>query len=226
VLLGGGSSLKGLAGFLSERLGLEVKVGLSLDDLKVDPAILEEKNETWSQFALALGAAFTGTKRLNLLPAEIKDKENTASLGLPLGIIASSAIVAVIIIYIAIRFQVSALDKKINTLNSEFSNLQPKVKVALTQNLANSVLGAEPYWGEVFKELSNTVPGNIRLTGLSMENKVIRIKGNITAKEDVDQLSNFILTLEKGLFRNVKLVTTKESVGKELREFELTAWVD
>ncbi len=226
VLLGAGSSLKGLTGFLSERLGLEVKVGFSLDGLKIDPDILNENKETWPQFALALGAAFTGAKKLNLLPPEIKDKDNTTSLGLTLEIIASSAIVVAIIIYITMRFQVSALDKKIAALNSEFSSLQPRVKAALTQNLSNSVLGAEPYWGEVFKELSNTMPGNIRLTGLSMENKVIRIKGSITAKEGVDQLSNFILTLEKGIFKNVKLVTAKESVGKEVREFELTAWVD
>jgi type IV pilus assembly protein PilM len=226
VLLGAGSSLKGLAGFLGERLGMEIKLGASLEGLKSGPAVIDKRKEILHQFVGAIGAGYRPAKGLNLLPPEMKEERESTGMNRALEIISAAAIVAAVIIYIAMKSQSGALDKKIIAVNSEFSGLQPRIKVALTRNLANSLLGGEPYWEEVLKELSNKVPANIRITGLSMDNKAIRMKGLITTKEDVDLLSNFILSLEEGIFSNVKLVTTKESAGKDSREFELTCWVD
>jgi len=59
-----------------------------------------------------------------------------------------------------------------------------------------------------------------------MENNVIRMHGIVSSQEPEGSLSNFMLTLERGLFRNVKLITTKETTGQTTNEFEITCWID
>ena len=59
-----------------------------------------------------------------------------------------------------------------------------------------------------------------------MQDRVIRLYGIAVSKEAEKDLSSFILTLEKGLFNNVKLVTTKEIKEKSVNEFEIKFWVD
>ncbi|MBI5145383.1 MAG: PilN domain-containing protein [Candidatus Omnitrophica bacterium] len=92
--------------------------------------------------------------------------------------------------------------------------------------MADKVKAFEPYWEDIFKELSNITPDNIYLTELAMENKFIIMKGIVGSLEKDELLSEFILTLEKGIFSKVKLVTSKESEDKTANKFELTCWVD
>ena len=120
------------------------------------------------------------------------------------------------------KIQLANFLKRISVAKMELSSLQPQLK----QIEVESLLIDEPYWEDVFKELSNIIPVGIYLTELNMENKTMRMRGIVTSKEAEESLSNFILTLERGIFKNVKLVTSKKIEEKLVNEFELTCWVD
>ena len=104
----------------------------------------------------------------------------------------------------------------------EYSSLRPQ----LSQVKAQSLLADEPYWEDIFKELSIIIPADIYLTEFSLQNKTIIMKGVVVSGEREESLSNFILALEKGLFKNVKLVTTKETRERAANEFELICAID
>ena len=108
----------------------------------------------------------------------------------------------------------------------ELSSLGPQLKQAGGQSQAYKILADEPYWEDVFKELGNTIPADIYLTELSMKNKTIKIRGLIVSEEKERLLSDFIRGLERGIFKKVTLVTTKEMKEKTANEFELKCRVD
>ncbi|MFA5100905.1 MAG: PilN domain-containing protein, partial [Candidatus Omnitrophota bacterium] len=204
VLFGGGASLAGLTKYLSDALGIEVTLG--------DPLRLE----------LAVGAALSEGKGINLLPPEIKE-ETTRTLKRS-GIAAAAAGVTLILAftYSGMRIHLNNLQKNISAARMELSSLQPQLK----QIEVESLLSDEPYWEDVFKELSNIIPADICLTELSMENHTMRMRGIVTSKEAEESLSVFIRALGKGVFKNVKLVTSKQIKERAVNGFELTCLVD
>jgi len=52
------------------------------------------------------------------------------------------------------------------------------------------------------------------------------MKGIVASKDGEEILSDFILILEKGIFKNVKLASTRDIKGEAGNEFELKCWVD
>ena len=92
--------------------------------------------------------------------------------------------------------------------------------------MANMVLVDEPHWEDVFKELSNIIPEYIYLTDFKMNNSVMTMEGVGASKDGEELLSDFILTLERGIFKDVKLVRTKDLDEDIGNEFELKCWVD
>jgi hypothetical protein len=52
------------------------------------------------------------------------------------------------------------------------------------------------------------------------------MKGIVESADGQGILADFILTLEKGLFNNVKLVESKNLPDKPGVEFELKCWID
>jgi len=120
------------------------------------------------------------------------------------------------------QIQLNNFQKRISVARMEYSSLKPQ----LSQVEAQSLLVDEPYWDDVFKELSVIIPADIYLTGFSLENKTIKMRGIVVSGEREKSLSNFIFALEKGICRNVKLVTTKEIKEKSTNEFELICGID
>jgi hypothetical protein len=59
-----------------------------------------------------------------------------------------------------------------------------------------------------------------------MGSNTIRMKGVTTSSNSEEILSNFMLALENGLFKDIQLVTTREEKDKESKEFEIKCWVD
>ena len=76
------------------------------------------------------------------------------------------------------------------------------------------------------KELSNLIPKEIYLTELAAKGQRISLKGVIVSRNSERVLSDFTLNLEKGIFKNVKLITSRETTDPSASEFELEAWVD
>jgi type IV pilus assembly protein PilM len=226
VLFGGGSCLRGLAKFLSEALGLEVTLGDSLSGFKAERDAAGQISGISRRLDLALGAALNAAKGINLLPPEIKEKtKRVFKRGVIEGTV-TAIIFASLLTFIGMRIQLNIFRKRIAVAELELSSLQPQLDRIKAESLAEKVLAGEPYWEDIFKELSNRISANIQLTNFALRNKVLTIKGTVESKDGQQVLADFMLTLEKGLFSNVKLVESKGLSGRLGIEFELSCWVD
>lgn len=230
VMLGGGASLSGLPKFLSERLGIEVKVGIPPEAFKVESGAMEtcgKDKQPLNQLATAVGLALSEAKGINLLAGEFKEEIKRKFRRLILLVLVATVIPLSAFIYISMRMQHNILQKKNALAVTELASLQPQLKTALTQSLANTVLAQEPLWEDIFKELSNVIPDGAYLTGLTIaKDKAITLKGIIIKEDGVGLLSAFMLTLEKGIFKDVRLITTRDLKDKKGSEFEIKCRVD
>lgn len=206
VLLGQGAFLKGLAGFLSQELGMEVRLGVPFEALKFKSGTMSLKAEDSLRLDLAIGAGLSEGKGINLLPPEIKEERKRTFKRTTFEAVTIGVILTLAFIYIGMKIQLNNFQERISVARMEYSSLRPQ----LSQVEAQSLLADEPYWEDVFKELSIIIPADIYLTEFSLQNKTIIMKGVVVSREREESLSNFILALGKGLFKNVKLVTTKE----------------
>jgi len=227
VLFGGGSSLGGLVKYLSEALGMEVRLGDPLEGLKIEEGALHERDRISHLLAGAVGSALSARPGINLLPPEIKEEVKLLVKRGTLEAIATAVILILVLMYIGMRIQLNNFQKKISVTRLEFCSLRPGLKEAQAQILMDTLLMNEPYWEDVFKELSNLVPAHIRLTNFSMKDNSIFMKGVVASSPDsVKFISDFMLTLEKGIFNNVTLVGTRDMGETRGTEFQLKCWVD
>ena len=207
ILLGDGAQLKGLSEALSEDLGIEVRVGDS-------PAM-----------AIAMGAALSQGRCINLLPAELKEEAKRVLKRATLQSSISSFVIILVAIYLGMGIQISNFKKRIAVSKLEIASLKAQFENAKGQLSADKILQNEPYWEDVFKELSNVIPADIVLREMTMQDKGMRIKGAIVSKGKDGALSNFISNLGKGIFKDVRLITAQELPDKSAREFELECQV-
>ena len=226
VLFGGSAALTGLTKFLSDGLGVEVKLGDALEGLKVETGAINEKGKISYRLELAIGAALTEGKGINLLPIEIKEKTKRVITRGTVEVIATAVILISALFYIGMKIQVSNFDKKISVAKLELASLDPQLKKAEAHHLAGQVLIDEPHWMDIFKELGNLIHEDIHFTNMNMGNNVITIKGISSSEYGEEVLSNFILTLEKGIFKDVKLVKVEDLPDKVGNKFELKCHVD
>ena len=226
VLFGGGASLGGLIKFLSEELGIEVRLGDPLKALEIEKDAIHDRDKISYRLGLAVGAALSEAKGVNLLPVEIKEETKRTFKRATLEALAAAVILIFAFIYIGMGIQLGNYQKRISAARMELSSLGPQYEKLEKQNLLTQILSDEPHWEDVFREWSNIIPGNIYLTELSMKAKLIRIKGIVVSKYAEGFLSDFVFTLEEGIFGKVRLVTTKEIKVKSANEFELECWVD
>lgn len=225
LLFGRGTALRGLPQVLSEALGIEVKTGNPLKGLKIQGQVVSPP-DGFTPYAVALGAALSHGKGVNLLPPEIKQEIEQALKRATLQSFAASAVLLLIFLYIGMKIQLGNFQKRIAVAKLELMSMQSELEGAAAKSLANRELAAEPYWEDVFKELSNVIPADVYLTRLEMANGRIVLRGRNASPEKERALSDFILILEKGIFKDVKLVTTKATDEKLGSEFELNARVD
>lgn len=224
VLLGGGASLKGLPEFLSTELGIEVKVGVSLKGIEVEPGAVTD-NTQLQRFGAAIGAALSAGL-MSLLPPEIKEEKKKALKRAVIEGISVGVVIILALIYIGMKIQLGNLQKKVSVAQKELSGLVPYLERLKTHNLVTMILVDEPFWEEVFKEFSNIVPEDIYLTNLSKRGNIVEMKGVVTSERADEALSDFIFILERAMFKDVKLVGSKDLKGKEANEFTLRCWVD
>lgn len=225
VLFGGGALLKGLVSFLSEELGLEVKLGNPLERLKVQSQIVSPE-QGLSPFVAALGAALSFGKGINLLSPEIKEEIQRTIKRTTIETVAASVILLLAFFYTDMRLQLANFEKRIAVAKLELESLGFSLAKVEQENLVQQVLSEEPYWEDLFKELSHRTPGEIHLTGLEAREKKIYIKGMVASKGKESVLSGFIRSLEQGIFKNVELLQAKEMTDPSISEFKLECWVD
>ncbi|PIQ88628.1 MAG: hypothetical protein COV72_07395 [Candidatus Omnitrophica bacterium CG11_big_fil_rev_8_21_14_0_20_42_13] len=225
TLLGAGAKLAGLEKFLSDELGLEVNFSLSCEVVKIDKGARELTEKDFHRIAPAFGAALAGPGGINLLPREIKEEAARRIIRTTIAVAVSLLLFIPLLTYIGMRIQLGVFEKRITAAHLELANLEPALKATAAGRLAQNVFADEPYWTDVFRELSNIIPDGVYLSQMSMRGKVIRVKGIITLAEKEKIISDFMNKLEEGLFRNVRLIVTKESANT-LHEFELSSGIE
>lgn len=227
VLYGRGACLKGLTDFLSEALDLEVALGNPLTAIKLEAQTMVPE-EGFAPYAAALGSALSLGKGLNLLPPEIKEESKRAIQRGTLQSVVAAAILTLAFVYTGLQIHSANLDKRIAAAQLELSSLQLNLDEMEKQKSVAVVVAGEPAWEEILKELSNIVPQGMVLTELYLDhvNQKFDLHGVITVKAGEEMLSGFIREMEVGIFKNVKLIQTRESPDKLGSQFELTGWVD
>lgn len=226
VLLGGGASLFGLNVFLSRSLSLPVEIGNPLEKVKkISDSVVDDKYNISHYFGAALGAGLSQARGINLMPPEIKESGARTFKRTVWETAAVSVSLVLIFIYTGMRIQLGNFYKRVLVSSQEYSSLAPQLAKVKEHSLAVEILADEPFWDDIFMEISGIIPAKVYLTDLAMREGSVIMKGKILG-QDVMPLSNFILALEKGLFANIKLVKTKNLEEKKEIEFELNCSVE
>jgi type IV pilus assembly protein PilM len=226
TLFGGGSAPGRLIGYLSDNLGTEVKLGDAIEGLTVEREAVPGREKLGYRLDLAVGAALSQAKGINLLPAEVKEKTKRVFKRGTIEGIATAVILILALVYIGMGIQLGNYQKRVAVAGLELSGLQNQLKKVEAQVIINKMLMDEPQWEEIFKELSNIIPDKIHIANIKMENNIITMKGVAAPPEGNQVLAAFMLTLENGLFDNVRLVESKKLGAAGGVEFELKCWVD
>ncbi|MEI6863267.1 MAG: pilus assembly protein PilM, partial [Candidatus Omnitrophota bacterium] len=226
ILSGGGASLSGLVAYLAGDLGLNVHLSDPVSGLKGNKSALTEAGKMAHRYTPAIGAVSIVLPGINLLPVEVKDATTRVIKRGTIEVAITAVIIISILLYTGMKIRITNLETRIATAKFELSGLAPQLGKAEAQALAGSVLMDEPQWEDIFVELSNLIPDTIHLTKMSMQNNILTIKGIVAASDGEQILADFVLTLEKGIFHDVKLVESKDLIGKTGVEFELKCWVD
>lgn len=226
TLFGGGASLAGLIKFLSQGLGMDVKLGDAFEALKADKSSIKDREKISHRMDLAVGAAVTEAKGLNLLPPEIKEETERIIKRGSIEAIVTAVVIILILLFMGMRIKIDNFNKRISAAKLQLSSLQPELKKAEGIRLAEMVLKNEPYWEDVFRELGSLIPNEVTIENIRMSDNRLHIKGIVSSADGQQILSNFIITLEEGLFNDVKLVESKNLPDGSGVGFEITCWID
>lgn len=229
ILFGGGANLKRLAESLHHELETTIEIGHAFEDIKVSTGAGEHPQGAASRFDLAVGAALNKGDKINLLPIEVKEKTVRFVENISLEVIGVGIVVSLLLVCIGMRVQLYGLNQKMEALKLEQRVMAPQLDALRTNMIIGDMLKDKPYWEDVLKEISHVIPPEIYLTSMTMENDIINLEGDIHQSERDAQaiLSNFMLTLEDGIFRDVALVTTRKKADHlSASEFQITCKVD
>ncbi|MDP3804347.1 MAG: pilus assembly protein PilM [Candidatus Omnitrophota bacterium] len=226
ILFGGGASLGGIIEFLSKELEIEVRPGDVLKDLKLDAGSVADKDKISYRLGLAVGAALTEGKGINLLPPEIKEETTRTIKRGTIEAVFTAIVVTSILLSIGMKIKIDNFNKRITTAKTEMASLGGQVKEAEAKMLVQTILSDEPYWEDVFHELGSLIRNEIRIENVRVENKVIRIKGIVDSADGQQALADFIIDLEKGIFNGVKLIESKNLPDYPGVEFEISCRID
>ncbi len=224
-LFGRGAFLKGLCQSLSAGLGIEVKIGNPLEIFGIKSSGLKA-DQDFSPFAPALGAALSCGKGVNLLPPEIKYKTRHTFKRTLIRSGMAAGILLLAFLYIGMTIQARNFQKRIEAARQEIASIQADMPEIRMRIAAHNRRAAEPYWEDIFKEISHLVPPGVVLTELRMTDGKIGLKGTLASETKEAVLSDFISQLKQRAFKNVKLVTASEQPGKRSSEFELECRLD
>jgi type IV pilus assembly protein PilM len=226
TIFGGGASLGGLVKFLARGLGMDVRLGDALEAVKADKAAVKDHQALSHRLNLAIGAALTEAKGMNLLPPEIKDQAQRTIARGTIEAALTAVVIVSILLFVGMKIKINNFNKRISVAKLELASLQSQYKAAQARKIAETVLVDEPYWEDVFKELASLMPDAVVVNNFRMENKTITMKGRVDSPDGQQIITDFVITLERGLFDRVKLVESKNLPDGTGIEFEIKCWVD
>lgn len=226
ILFGGTAGLAGLTKHLSEATGMPVRLGDSLEGLNPEKDILQQGPSISYRLNMAIGAALSGPKSLNLLPGEIKEEKKRVFTRAGIEALATALVIGLVLLYAGMKIELNNITKRIVVAKLELSSMRPQLEIVDSERIARKILMDEPHWEDVFIELADLMPDTIHIVELSMDNNIITLTGIASSGNDEEALADFIQKLEKGIFNKVTLVESKELRDKKGTEFQLKCWID
>jgi len=229
VLLGGGSNLKNLTDNLNESLGIPVQPGNPVAAFALgEPSLRDDELETANRFASALGVALASPGDVNLLPIEIKQQTRLLIKRSSIKALVTAVVVILILVYAGMRIRLGIYNKRIATAELELRALSAQIEELPEQAFLSSVLNQRIYWSGALKEISNLIPEQVCLTEMSAKENILTLKGEIKSPGLVREqvLTEFMRSLEKGIFKEVNLVSTKGTSEDKHNTFELRSGIE
>ncbi len=229
LLLGRGSNLKNLTKNLNESLSIPVQLGNPIVAFSLsEPSLLKNEPETAHSFASALGAALASPSDINLLPIEIKQQTRLLIKRSSIKALVTAVIVIMILVYTGMRIRLGIYDKRIAAAQLQLRALSPQIEELPKQTFLSSALNKRIYWSDALKEISNLVPEPVCLTEMNAKENMFTLKGEIKSPGLVREqvLTEFMRSLEKGIFKEVNLISTKDLSEDKLNTFELRLGIE
>ena len=229
VLLGGGSNLKNLTESLNDSLGIPVHPGNPVAAFAIgEPCLRDDELETANRFASALGAALASPDDVNLLPVEIKQQTKLLIKRSSIKALVTAVVVILVLVYMAMTIRLGNYDKRIAATQLELGTLSPQIEKLPRQAFLSNILNQRIYWSDALKEISNLIPEQVCLTKINVKENELALKGEIRSPNMVREqiLTGFMRSLQKGIFKKVKLVSTKDSFKENLNTFELRLGIE
>lgn len=232
ILIGAGANLKGLDTFLSRELNMPVEVSNPFKGSSVT------QGEKACAFFACVGASQSmivqvqsGAEEINLLPTEVKEQNRLLLRRIALELLITVFVLANLLVFIGLKLGLAGMHKRLEALRAQEYSLRYGQKQVELKNFINKIYSREPRWREVLRELSNIIPENAYLEHFSYSKDELMLEGAVISKTDTTEgiLSDFMLALEKGVFKNVNLLETKrkkDSMRFVITEFKLKCQVE
>lgn len=208
LLLGGGSKLKGLDQVLAKELSKDVKIFNPLETIVVEEGALDGRNseEVGPSLSVAIGLGLLSfehksTRSLNLIPVDLRPRRSKAYTLDRLNPVPVFGVLLsiLLVIYFALAVYKFSLDKKLISVESEWSKVQQeaaeikKIRKAKSELVTKeefvSKIAFEQYLMPlIMKTLSELVPDGAWLINLSMSEKVeeVAIEAKPEQKQEFD----------------------------------------
>jgi hypothetical protein len=229
LLLGGGSNLKNLTKNLSESLRIPVQLGNPVAAFPSSgPSLVNDDPETAHSFASALGAALASPGDINLLPIEIKQQTKLLIKRSSIKALVTAVVVSLILLYTGMRIRLGIYDKRVAAMELELRALSPQIEELPKQAFLCSFLNQRIYWSDALKEISNLIPEPVYLTEMNATENILTLKGEIKSPGLAGEqfLTEFMCSLQKGVFKEVNLISLKDSPEDKLNTFELRLGIE
>ncbi len=228
-LMGGGALLKGLREFLEKRLQTSVTFldfnASGSGSLQLSEAVRSkgEENLRYQRMLLTLSSW-------------LEEKHPVPALaGVPLMRLAQGGGAFLLILILFLGIQLIGLSSEVKGKEFHWKEMTSSyTKATQLKELENSVSDKrkrlndffidEPYWEDIFRELTNILPSNFNLESLQYQGGNLVLNGTYSqAGAAEDSLSAFLAALSKGVFKHGKLVSTKEAAkGSGIFRFQIS----
>ncbi len=214
-LTGGTSRLKGLAQFLEQKFEIPVKRIELKRDLEIAGGIQQEDLDPYYRLiSLVLDRKDIHASPFTELTKSVERISHSISY------VKTAIFVFIFFLILAggmsLRYQ--QILRKTDDLRAQIANLKygfgeskkiQELEAQIKQGdiLSSIILSQEPYWEEVFRELSHVFPNDVILTDVSYEQNSLVLTGNILTKASVSKL---LQAMEGPIFHKVALINTEQ----------------